>query len=134
MTDGTPHSKDPYAGHWEPYVEYSKTLRAWFISYGIGGPVLFMAQDGLAKKVSESENVDTIVVLFLLGVSAQVFVTLLNKWINWVIYAHRTASPDKWWVKLSDNVSEWFWLDLVVDVATLVLFVVGTYLTFRAVL
>jgi hypothetical protein len=125
---------DPYAGHWEPYVEYSKTLRAWFISYGIGAPVLFMAQDGLAKKVSESEDINCIVLLFLLGVSAQVFVTLLNKWTNWVIYAHKTASSNKWWVKLADYISELFWLDLVVDIATLVMFVYGTFLTLEAVL
>ena len=134
MSEKIKESKDLYAGHWEPYLEYSKTLRAWFISYGIGAPVLFMVQDGLAKKVAESENVNFIILLFLLGVSSQVFVTLLNKWTNWVIFAHKTKSAEKWWVKLADSVSEWFWLDLVVDIATLVMFICGTYLTFEAVL
>ena len=134
MNDKKPKSQNPYEDYWEPYVEYSKTVRTWFISYGIGAPVLFMAQEGLAKKVSESECVQTIIFMFLFGVSLQVFVTLLNKWTNWVIYAHKASSPDKWWVKKADRISELFWLDLLIDIVTLFVFVTATFLTFRAIL
>ena len=133
MSNDTSGSGNPYDDYWERYVEYSKTVRTWFISYGIGAPILFMAQDGLAKKVSESESVQTIISLFLLGVSLQVLVTLLNKWTNWIICTHKAKSPDKWWVKKADTISGWFLLDLGFDLATLLLFVVATYLTFTAI-
>lgn len=28
--------------HFNNYADYSRTLRAWLVAYGIGGPVLFV--------------------------------------------------------------------------------------------
>lgn len=33
-------------GPFQNYADYSKTLRAWLVAYGIGGPVLFRGQKG----------------------------------------------------------------------------------------
>lgn len=134
MTDQNKPPENPYEGHWEPYVEYSRTLRAWLISYGIGAPVLFITQESLAKNILESGNAKCIIILFVFGVFFQVLIAFINKCINWIIYAQKNTSPENRCVKLADKASNWFWLDIMFDVLTVIVFVLGTYLAVDAVI
>ena len=48
------------------YTEYSKTLRTWLVTYGIGGPILFISQDQIATKLAASTDKSCIIYLFLI--------------------------------------------------------------------
>ncbi len=41
----------PGDGYYKVYEEYSKTLRTWFVAYGIGAPVLVLNNDELRRAV-----------------------------------------------------------------------------------
>jgi hypothetical protein len=43
-------------GYFKVYEEHMKTLRAWFVAYGIGGPVLFVTLKEFAATVIASGN------------------------------------------------------------------------------
>jgi hypothetical protein len=111
-------------GYFKVYEEHMKTLRAWFVAYGIGGPVLFVTQKEFAATVISSGNSRLIGVLFLLGVLFQVLIALLNKWVNWGLYYYEEF-PDLNRGKIHDfceSVSGMVFIDILADVATLVLF------------
>ena len=51
-------------GHFQNYSDYSRTLRAWLVAYGIGGPVLFLTNDKVATRVAESGHANKVVTYF----------------------------------------------------------------------
>ena len=81
-------------GYFKVYEEHMKTVRAWFVAYGIGGPVLFITQKEFATILVGSGSAKLVAVLFLLGVFLQVFVAVLNKWVNWGLYYYN-AYPNE---------------------------------------
>ena len=55
------------SGFYGPYSHFSRTLRAWLVAYGIGGPVLLVSQDHLSGLVLKSGVGLYISTLFLGG-------------------------------------------------------------------
>ena len=53
------------------YLEYNKVLRTWFVEFGIGGPVLFLVNESLAKRVAAAGTLRCLVLMFLLGAGAK---------------------------------------------------------------
>lgn len=72
--------------NFEKYSEYNKILRSWFVAFGIGGPALFLVNDAVRNKLSESADLKLVAILFLLGAAAQILVAFINKITNWYIY------------------------------------------------
>lgn len=60
-------------GHFQNCVDWSRTLRAWPVACGIGGPVPFLANDKLATRVAASGYGKQIMVAFIPGVAARTF-------------------------------------------------------------
>ena len=115
-------------GYYKVYEEHMKTLRAWFVAYGVGGPVLFVTQQHFAETLVGSGAITFIAYLFLLGVVLQVIIAALNKWVSWYLYycsEHSSANTGKIY-KIVKNISEMFWIDIVFDIGTLVLFAWAT--------
>ena len=129
-----------YEGHFENYAEYSKTLRAWLVGYGIGGPVLFLLSKDAPSKIATSPHLRAVVTLFVLGVALQIILALLNKWAAWHMYRgalakhlatigdtecdrhHETRAYRAWlWINKQS------WIDLLVDIGTLTCFSVATW-------
>ena len=139
-------------GHYKVYEEHMKTLRAWFVAYGVGGPVLFITQQDFAATLVDSGLSQLIGVLFLVGVLLQALVALFNKWVNWGLYyfdeddieaaiatvdtsIDTTDAPiDSTDVSTRPNGLQRFcesysskvWIDIVADLATLALFSLAT--------
>ena len=63
----------------EGFDKYEKTLRTWLIAYGVGFPVLFLTQHDLRQGLVTNPDGPCIGLLFLIGVSAQIFESLLYK-------------------------------------------------------
>lgn len=131
-------------GHYKVYEEHMKTLRAWFVAYGVGGPVLFITQKDFAATLAVSGLSKLVGILFLVGVLLQALVALFNKWVNWGLYFYDDGeeegsgdvdieeSPRKL-QKFCESYSNKVWIDIVADVATLALFSVATILVLMAV-
>src|SRR5713101_4478781 len=73
-------------GFYKAYEEHSRTLRAWLVAYGIGGPVLMLTNDHISLTLSGSGHARTIAILFLGGVVLQVLLTAVNKTAMWICY------------------------------------------------
>lgn len=111
-------------GHYQCYDDYAKNLRTWFVAYGIGGPVLFLTQEAVSDRIAQSGYTKHIVYGFFIGVICQVLLSLINKWNNWAIYSfsENESSMKKWRYKIPEVISEQFWIDLLLDICTVVAF------------
>jgi hypothetical protein len=127
-----PESKSEF---YAPYAEFAKTLRTWFVAYGIGGPVIFLSNDTALLALMKSGRFACIGLLFLLGGAVQVFSALLNKHSMWYLYAGDVYSSNRG--KASYKLSSWYadqgWIDVVLDSVTVVLFGLATWVAFSAV-
>src|SRR5690606_31515166 len=98
--------------------------------YGIGGPVLFLTNQGLSEKVAAAPNKRLIVSLFLAGVALQIALSFINKWCAWNLYAGENdiAYRLKKRYNIWRAVNDWSWLDFAIDAASIIAFVWSTWL------
>lgn len=115
------------------YSEYNKTLRAWLVGFGFGVPALFIVNEGAQKKLLAAENFHCIIWLFLAGAAAQIFMAFINKIISWSAYYKCSSSSNIWIVNCLAAMENWFWIDVSLDIISLVSFswsiflIVGLY-------
>ena len=136
-----------YEGHFANYAEYSKTFRAWMVAYGVGGPVLLLLSKDAPTSISGSPHLFWIITLFVVGVSLQILLSLINKWAAWQMYRgayakyqqqigdpeydkhDRTRTYSLWcWINKQS------WLDFLIDVIALACFSIATYWVLTALL
>lgn len=115
-------------GFFAPYAEFAKTLRTWYVAYGIGGPVLMLSQERVATAVLGSGAARTIVIAFLAGVGLQIVQAVVYKIAMWNLYM---AELDPKLSKLlrtrvSDFISESLTIEVFFDLITLALFAYAT--------
>ncbi len=115
--------------YFKAYEEYSKVLRTWFVAYGIGGPVLLLTNEALAKAVKISGQGKSLAALFLIAVALQVVLAALNKFSMWGIYfgEFKQAFKSTLRYRICQWFSDAFWIDLLIDVLTLSLFAIATW-------
>ncbi len=119
-------------GHFDLYSEYNKTLRAWFVGFGIGGPAIFITQEKVAGKIIASGHGVAIASFFLAGVAFQIGIALLNKWVNWRLYYHYTPPADKKKTRrliVVEWLSNQFWIDMLCDLGSVAMFALATFKT-----
>lgn len=120
----------------DAYKEHSKSLRTWFVAYGIGGPIFFASQEQIASKLGAAPGKTIIIALFLAGLSVQILITMLNKWMNWSSYAMALNPPTK--LTLQHRVVIWlanaFWLETLADLLSVASFVAATFMALEIVL
>jgi hypothetical protein len=123
-------------GYYKVYEEYSKVLRTWLVAYGIGAPVLLFTNDHLAEVIRRSHAATEIASFFLIGVGLQVLLAAVNKNVMWMLYwgAKHRGLQEKLWHRAAAIVSRQFWIDILIDLSSLVLFGCATLLAFRIVL
>lgn len=114
------------------YEEYAKTLRAWFVAYGIGGPVLLLTNDTVNQVFRSSPLGRSIAGAFLIGVATQVVLAFLNKTVIWASYfaTIRPEVAESRKYRAAAWVAEQYWIDVVADVATIGLFGWATWAAF----
>ncbi len=116
------------------YSEHAKTLRTWFVGYGIGVIVIFITKDRPWDALSKSGYAALIYILSFSGVFSQVLISQLNKIANWYCYygEFRPAFQSRWQFKISKWWEEKFWIDCLFDFATLVCFGLSTLFLLKA--
>ena len=124
--------KDPsVAGeYFECYAEFAKTLRTWFVAYGIGAPILFLSNKAVWETIKSSGNIKFIGLFFLFGVSIQVLEALLYKNAMWYLYRgeENPQIKNKMRYRVFYNISECYWLEILFDMITLVSFATATWM------
>jgi hypothetical protein len=125
-------NETPEEGFYKSYAEFSKTVRTWFVAYGIGGPVVLLSNNAAWGWLVKSGHVPTMGLLFLIGGALQVAGALLNKHAMWYLYVgeYMPATKSKRAYKFFDKYSDQDWIDVVIDLVSLVLFGAATYLAF----
>ena len=127
---------DDKDGHFANYAEYSKTLRSWLVAYGIGGPVLFLANKDAPAKLANSPHLKAIITLFVAGVALQIILAFINKWAAWHLYKGNVSDGYeetllyKTWVWINDQ----SWIDFFVDLGALVAFSAATWIVLSVLL
>jgi hypothetical protein len=113
-----------YGDSFKSYIEYNKTLRTWFVAYGIGGPALFLVNDKVADRLLKAGSLKLVVLFFLMGIFLQVTGALLNKIINWYVY-ESTLDPSLLSTR-RHRCANWlidqFWIDVLIDIFTIASF------------
>jgi hypothetical protein len=122
--------------HYSNYSEYSKTLRAWLVAYGIGAPVLLATNDHIYALFKIAHCRAWIVSFFLLGVAGQILLGFINKWCAYHMYLgecnprFKENSRYEFWNWLNER----NWIDLTIDSASIFAFVIATLLFLKIVL
>jgi hypothetical protein len=131
--------------YYGPYAEYSKTLRAWFVAYGIGGPVVLLSSDKAWDSLVKSGCGRYVGFLFISGGIIQILSALLNKHSMWLLYLEEDEAKERRKKSLPDistterrptyKLAEWYskqtWVDVLLDIYTLLLFGWATRLAFE---
>jgi len=115
--------------HFNNYADYSRTLRAWLVAYGIGGPVLVVTNKELLLKVAASDSADIIIFAFLLGVVLQILLAFINKWAAWYMYSgagdkeYQEGRTYRFWFFINRQT----WLDFSIDIVSVFSFMYATW-------
>ena len=108
------------------YNEYNKTLRAWLVGFGISVPALFIINTDAQDLLANSAHKCSIIYPFLIGVSAQILIAFVNKIVAWCAYRREECSESSivpcMCVRLFASIENWFLLDVIFDIVTLVAF------------
>ncbi len=122
------------AEHFKAYESYAVNLRTWLVAYGIGGPVLFLNQSTVWSQLTAGGRAPVVAGLFLTGVCLQVLLATLNKTVMWVCYYGEVepVNKAKWYYRWSEWLASAFWIDFLVDLASLAAFAWATTLVFLA--
>jgi hypothetical protein len=118
------------AGYYEPYAAFARTLRLWFIAYGIGGPASVLANDGMANAIKASGYGPLIAYTFFGAVGLQVLLAVVFKYSMWFQYrAEYDETVQKSWQHgVACWIGETYWLEAAGDLITLFLFGSVTFL------
>jgi len=120
-----PSKETGFAG---AYVEFAKTLRTWFVAYGIGAPVLVLNQDKLRDALKASPEARTIAWCFLAGVGLQILAAFTYKIAMWYLYMGELSPAfcKSRRHRAADWISTALWLELLFDLGTVALFAWAT--------
>jgi hypothetical protein len=128
---GTPaaSTQKTESGYYEPYADYHRNLRLWFLAYGIGMPVFLTQVPEAISALKTSGALRMVMALFLAGVIVQVFTALLYKTAMWYLYVEELGdiSGRSKRVRVSNWLSEAYWLEALFDATTLLCFGYATW-------
>ncbi len=122
-------------GLFEAYASAATSLRTWLVAYGIGAPVLFLSNENLWSVLSKAKCATSIAILFLAGVTSQIFIAFVNKNAMWICYygEGKPSFKSNMIYKVFDWLSEQFWLDILCDIISMICFIIATYKVFHAI-
>lgn len=121
------------ATHFANYQEYNKTLRTWFVTFGLGVPSLFLINHDLGLKLLAFAHHTRVIAFYLIGCAIQVFIAVVNKFIAWHSYDdYQTVRVrDAWLHAAIRKIENSFWIDMIADLVTAGFFACATWMVFQ---
>lgn len=128
MSTPSPTS-DTGSSYYSVYEGHANTLRTWLTAYGVGVPVLIFSQDKILDSLNKANILREVALCFLAGLTLQVLLAFVNKQTMWICYYGELRADFKLTrrYRCADWISEQFWIDIVFDVVTILLFAYPTY-------
>src|SRR4029077_12336887 len=120
-------------GYYGNYQEYNKLLRTWFVAFGIGGPVLLYTRPELLQDFTDVDR-SRVVWALLIGSATQVVLAFLNKCVSWQEHNYRFKHERdlklnrNWRELLGKWLDDQFWIDVLADLASALLFGYAIYM------
>jgi hypothetical protein len=120
-------------GYYQNYAEYNRTLRAWFVVFGVGGPATLIVNQELSLQLARAGALRYVVGLFLVGAAAQVAIALVNKTASWYCYAAELhprlvrAPAHRFWAWVNQQ----FILDVAMDLTSIATFALAIWELFQ---
>lgn len=113
------------------YSEYNKSLRAWFVAFGVGLPVVYITSKEARDYLSSLEGHNIVIVCFIIAMCLQIIIAFLNKYISWCGYRNEGDIVNKketgdfiLWVRSWENA---IWIDFVFDALALAFFGISIF-------
>lgn len=121
-------------GYYKACCEHSKSLRTWLVAYGIGAPALFISHPSILSTLSNVGKARLVGLLFLCGLTLQVCLSFCTKISMWYLYfgEHQPKFKETIRYKVCDWYSEQFWIDVIIDISTILFFGAATVQVFSA--
>ncbi len=119
--------------YYQNYAEYNRTLRAWFVVFGVGGPATLIVNKELTDRLAQTGALRYVVAMFLVGAAAQVLIALTNKIASWYCYSAE-AHPelaDKGSRRIWAWVNQQFILDVAMDLTSVIAFGLAIWELYR---
>ena len=111
----------------QAYSDYNRTLRAWFVAFGVGGPVLFVTQESFRRLISDSPHSRLIISCFALAVVLQTVGAFINKWMNYYQLLGEEDSnfrkKRRW--KVAHAIFRHEGVDIGIDLGSIILFAIA---------
>lgn len=119
---------------WETYSQSSRTVRDWFLAFGIGAPAIFVTSEYATRALVQSGTARRVVMLYLAGVGLQVAIGVIYKHSMSYLYLHEGNEKAKDYLldKVICSITDQTFFDFLIDVATLGFFSYATYLVVNA--
>lgn len=121
--------EDCMSDNLEKYTEYNKHLRTWLLAFGIGAIVLLVTTEELAQPLKQAQSFGLVAMLLLTGAILQILIAFINKTSNWYQFdlqnhASKSRLIRRWqasWAWIGNH----YWIDFVIDVASLLAYVIA---------
>jgi len=114
------------------YNDYNKALRAWFVAFGVGLPVVYISSKDARDYLVSLEGHKFVIICFVIAMCLQIAIAFLNKYISWCAYRTEgnlvnniKTSKFILWIKSWENA---IWLDAAIDIASLIFFGVSIFI------
>lgn len=111
--------------YFDQYWQHASTLRAWFVGYGVGAVALLVSHKDC---MASNPHARSLFAKFIfIAVVFQVGLAFINKVAHWLVY-WGYEDEDFRNTKLYQSgvkVVSWFWLDVLLDLATFVFYVIA---------
>lgn len=116
------------AGFFDAYVGLARIFRGWLVAYGVGAPVLFLSRDSVMDQLKRADDAHYVIAAYLAGTVLQVSLVWLYKVCMWWGYLQEmgTITKESTRYRLTDWFTNIFWVEGVVDVITVGLFIYAT--------
>jgi hypothetical protein len=130
----TQHDQSAQASDFlDGYTSSATLLKAWLGTYSVGVPAFLFTHDKVLTKLVAQGRAACIAEVFACAIGLQVFVTFLNKYIQWGTYArHSPPATINWYTTFCEKASEWIWVDALVDATTIALLAWGSLVVFAS--
>ena len=110
------------------YDEHNKILRTWLVAYGVGAPVLVLANPALLNKVLLLEHCKLTFGAFLFGIALQILVALINKYTMWICYYGENNDNFRsgFIYRSAEVLSKQAWVDFLCDIGAIGLMAIAS--------
>jgi len=114
--------------YYDSYKEFSWKFRLWVVAYGVSTPVILLSKESNMDLIRDSPLGLWAIAGCMVGVLLQVALTWVYKTCMWYAHLNHTQEiRDDFWLYIwSEKISKMYWIEALVDLFTVLLFVGST--------